>query len=52
MVQHTGKSVNPDRQEGSHPHCVTLDPANRFAFVCDLGLDKVLIYRFDAEKGN
>ena len=51
VVQHTGKSVNPDRQEGPHPHCVTLDPANRFAFVCDLGLDKVLIYRFDAEQG-
>jgi 6-phosphogluconolactonase len=31
VVQHTGKSVNPDRQEGPHPHCVTLDPANRFA---------------------
>ena len=51
VVQHTGKSVNPDRQEGPHPHCVTLDPANRFALVCDLGLDKVLIYRFDAEQG-
>ncbi len=51
VVQHTGKSVNPDRQEGPHPHCVTLDRANRFAFVCDLGLDKVLIYRFDAEQG-
>ena len=51
VVQHSGKSVNPDRQEGPHAHCVTLDPANRFAFVCDLGLDKVLIYRFDAEQG-
>ena len=51
VVQHTGKGVNPDRQEGPLPHCVTLDPANRFALVCDLGLDKVLIYRFDAEQG-
>src|SRR5204862_2960392 len=32
-------------------HCVTLDPANKFAFVCDLGLDKVMIYKFDAEHG-
>jgi 6-phosphogluconolactonase len=30
---------------------VTLDAANRFAFVCDLGLDQVLTYRFDAERG-
>jgi 6-phosphogluconolactonase len=51
VVQHTGKSVHPNRQQGPHAHCVTLDPANRFAFVCDLGLDKVLPYRFDAQQG-
>ena len=51
FVQHTGSSVHPDRQRGPHAHCVTLDPANRFVFVCDLGLDKVLCYRFDAEQG-
>jgi len=32
------------RAEGPHAHGVTLDPANRFAFVCDLGLDKILAY--------
>jgi 6-phosphogluconolactonase len=51
FVQHKGKSVDPTRQEGPHAHCVTLDPENRFAFVCDLGLDKVMAYRFDAQKG-
>ena len=51
FVQHSGKSVNKDRQEGPHAHCVTLDPANKFAFVCDLGIDKVMIYHFDAERG-
>jgi 6-phosphogluconolactonase len=51
VVQHSGKSVNPDRQKGPHAHCMTLDPANRFAFACDLGLDKILTYRFDGEKG-
>ena len=51
FVQHKGKSVNPGRQEGPHAHCVALDAANRFAFVCDLGLDKVMIYKYDAEKG-
>jgi len=51
FVQHAGKSVNPQRQKGPHAHCVTLDPANRFAFVCDLGLDQVLAYRFDAQTG-
>jgi 6-phosphogluconolactonase len=52
FIQHSGSSVDPRRQRGPHAHCVTLDPANRFAFVCDLGLDKVLAYRFDAEAGN
>ena len=51
VVQHAGKSVNPNRQEGPHAHCVTMAPDNRFAFVCDLGLDKVMIYRFDAQHG-
>ena len=51
VVQHVGRSVHPQRQTGPHAHCVTLDPANRFAFVCDLGLDKVMAYRFDAQRG-
>jgi 6-phosphogluconolactonase len=51
FVQHQGGSVNPRRQSGPHAHSVTLDPANRYAFVADLGLDKVLIYRLDLERG-
>jgi 6-phosphogluconolactonase len=51
VVQHEGKSINPQRQEGPHAHCVTLDPSNKYAYVCDLGLDKVMIYRFDSAKG-
>ena len=51
FVQHEGKSVHPKRQDKPHAHSIHLDPANRFAFACDLGLDKVLVYRFDAAKG-
>ena len=50
-VQHEGKSVDPRRQAGPHAHSINLDPANRFAFAADLGLDKVLVYRFDAAAG-
>jgi len=50
-IQHSGSSVNRARQEGPHAHSVNLAPDNRFAFVADLGLDKVLIYRFDATQG-
>jgi 6-phosphogluconolactonase len=51
VMQHKGKSINPKRQEGPHAHSINLDAANRFAFVADLGLDKVLVYRFDAAEG-
>ena len=51
FVQHEGKSVNPRRQEGPHAHSINVDPTGKFAVVADLGLDKVLVYRFDAEQG-
>jgi 6-phosphogluconolactonase len=50
-IQHQGSSVNPQRQAGPHAHFITPDPANRFALACDLGLDKVLLYRLDAVRG-
>jgi 6-phosphogluconolactonase len=51
VVQHAGSSVHPVRQAGPHAHAVTLDATNRFAFVPDLGLDRLVIYRFDAATG-
>jgi 6-phosphogluconolactonase len=51
LVQHHGASIDPQRQEGPHAHSVYLSPDNRFALCADLGLDEVLVYRFDAEKG-
>jgi 6-phosphogluconolactonase len=49
-IQHQGSSVNPQRQTGPHAHFIVPDPANQFALVCDLGLDKVLVYRLDPGK--
>jgi 6-phosphogluconolactonase len=51
VIQHEGSSINARRQSSPHAHSINLDPANRFAFVADLGLDKILIYRFDAQRG-
>jgi 6-phosphogluconolactonase len=50
-IQHHGSSVNKERQEGPHSHCIQPSPDNRFALVADLGLDEVLVYRFDPTKG-
>lgn len=51
VIKHQGSSVNSARQKEPHPHQVALAPSNRFAYVCDLGMDKVMIYAFDAATG-
>jgi 6-phosphogluconolactonase len=51
--QHEGKSVNPDRQTGPHAHCAMFnsDWEAEYAYVVDLGLDKVFSYKLDPTKG-
>ncbi|MBI3477529.1 MAG: lactonase family protein [Acidobacteria bacterium] len=51
VVQHSGHGPNAERQEGPHAHEIQLTPDNRFAIAADLGLDELLVYRFDVAKG-
>jgi 6-phosphogluconolactonase len=51
-VQHEGSGPDQRRQKGPHAHSINLSPDNRFAVVADLGLDKVMIYKFDQAKGD
>jgi len=51
VIQHYGSSIDPIRQAGPHAHSITLDDAGRYAFVPDLGLDKLMIYKFDMDRG-
>lgn len=51
VVRHTGRGVNPERQEGPHAHAVVLSPDGRYAVVADLGLDRLMVYAFDAQRG-
>jgi len=51
VARHRGRSVNPERQEAPHAHAVEVDAANRVALAADLGLDQVLAYRFDPDRG-
>ena len=51
VVQHQGSSVDAVRQSGPHAHAVTLDATGRYVFVPDLGIDKLMVYTFDAEQG-
>ena len=52
FVQDVGSSVNPERQAGPHAHFIQVTNDNRFAVVADLGLDKLLLHRFDAATGS
>ncbi len=49
--KHEGSSVDPKRQKGPNAHSIVISPDNQYAFAADLGIDKVMIYRLDAETG-
>ena len=51
VMQHQGNSVHPDRQAGPHAHSVVVDGASRFVLVADLGLDKIMLYQLDIDRG-
>ena len=51
FIQHSGSSVDKERQEGPHAHWIGTSPDNRFALASDLGLDEILVYRFNSAKG-
>lgn len=51
LVKHgEGSKVNAGRQNAAHAHWTGFSPDERFAFVPDLGMDKVVIYRVDTQK--
>jgi 6-phosphogluconolactonase len=52
FAQHSGSSVNRERQLGPHAHMALPSPDNRFLLVPDLGLDQVRVYRFDSVAGS
>jgi len=52
FVQDVGSSVNPERQAGPHAHSIQVTNDNRLVIAADLGLDKLLVYRFDANTGS
>jgi 6-phosphogluconolactonase len=51
FVQHSGSGTDKERQEAPHAHWISTSPDNRYALVADLGLDDVLVYKFDDVQG-
>jgi 6-phosphogluconolactonase len=52
VIQHSGSGSNAQRQATPHTHAAFLSANNKYLYVPDLGIDKMMIYRFDAGKGS
>ena len=50
VVQHVGQGAG-ERQKGPHAHFITQDPGGNYVLACDLGLDRVMVYRLDVTTG-
>lgn len=51
VKQHMGTGPVTARQERAHAHCIIPHPTNTFVLAADLGVDRVMVYRFDDETG-
>lgn len=50
VVKHNGSGPDPKRQDVPHAHSIRFDPSGRFALACDLGTDKVHVYKLENGK--
>ena len=51
ILRHTGHSTDPQRQQSPHPHQILPAPDGVHIYVPDLGLDRLVCYRFDDQTG-
>ena len=51
LIQDSGSSVNPGQQQVPHSHFIQATNNNRFVMTADLGIDKIIINRFDDKTG-
>ena len=51
FVQHRGSGPNAARQEGPHAHSAIVTGNNQFVIIADLGIDELVVYRFDSQNG-
>lgn len=51
VIQNQGQTGSQPQQDTPHAHCVMFAPDQQYVFVADLGLDQILIFRFDSVNG-
>lgn len=49
IIQHKGKSRNPQRQEAPHVHMVQFTPDKKYVLANDLGTDKIYMYKYNPD---
>ena len=47
LIKDSGSSINKDRQATAHVHEAVFSAGNAYLFTPDLGMDKVMIYKFN-----
>ena len=52
FIQHQGSGPYPNRQQGPHAHFVSFLPDGEHLLCCDLGIDRVLAYRYHPADGS
>jgi len=51
LIKHNGSGPDTSRQRSAHVHSTVLSNDQQYLYVPDLGIDKVMIYRFSNKKG-
>ncbi len=51
IIQHEGSSVTAGRQDEPHVHATVLSKDNKTLYVPDLGMDKLMLYKFNNKTG-
>lgn len=51
LLKHHGSGPNTERQEAAHTHQCVFRPGTNELFVCDLGIDKVVVYNQNQQSG-
>ena len=51
LLADSGSGPRLPKQRSPHVHCAVLDPTGRFVLACDLGTDRVMVWRLDPETG-
>lgn len=50
IISHSGSGPNKERQEKAHVHYVILTPNEEYLCAIDLGIDSIMLYKFDQEQ--